>query len=209
MALFSQAIRKVLAVEDGYQNNASDIGNYSAYDERGNFVDRQDRPNRTSLAGTNYGISAETYSTLLKRSVGPLEMKNLPKNTATRIYHRMWDNIQGDFILDQKVAEIFFDGYVNHGSTGVKLMQVMISVFPDGVVGPITLERLNNLPPEKVYQEYIKVRENFYRKLAQRPGQGQFLKGWLRRLEYYGPYGGGSSAFVSTAALIALLWSLA
>ena len=189
MADFQKAIQKVLKVEGGYQKLEGDLGNYSAYDNSGNYVARDQRKGRTNLAGTNYGISASMYSSLKKRAVTEQEIRELTLSEAINIYRiAFWNRIQGDKIRDQQLAEIIFDGKVNHGSTGIVLLQRLINsmganIEVDGAFGPITLSAVNRLNPERLYNGYIEVRKAFYNQLADN-GFSQFLKGWLNRLGF-------------------------
>ena len=55
-----------------------------------------------------------------------------------------WDKILGDEIADQDIAESIFNFAVNAGSrTSAKLAQIAVEAKPDGVIGPVTLEKIN------------------------------------------------------------------
>ena len=57
------------------------------------------------------------------------------------------------------------------------------SVGIDGVIGPLSLAAISELPIDKLTARYLKVRETFYQGLvAKNPSQGSFLNGWLNRL---------------------------
>jgi len=191
MADFSKAVDKVLDVEGGYQNMPEDIGNYNAYTAAGEKVSRSRRKGMTLRAGTNYGISAEFLSGRLGREVSVAEMKNLTLNQAVQLYKEsFWDTILGDAIRNQHLAEMIFDGRVNHGRTGVVLLQRAINglggnLVVDGIFGPKTLEAVNTFPAEQVYECLRAHRAQLYHELAKRPGQHIFLNGWLNRLKKF------------------------
>ncbi len=175
MAKFDPAYSIVLRLEGGYQNNPADKGNYNSLGD---------------LVGTKYGISAPVLEQWIGRPPTKMDMANLNTHTAKAIYYNLyWKNIQGDFIRSQDLANIFFDGHVNHGRTGIRLMQRVLGVSDDGIVGPITLNALNSSDTGKTYVAYRRTREAFYRQLAT-GSQAQFLNGWLRRLQAFTAYGG-------------------
>ncbi|MEM6377821.1 MAG: glycosyl hydrolase 108 family protein [Bacteroidota bacterium] len=188
MADFNQAAQKVLRLEGGYQNNPADAGNYNAYDSQGRKSKWRQHFNNLR-AGTNHGISAWTYSSVLGREVSAAEMKALPRQTALDIYDRLyWDKIKGDQINNQAIAELTFDSIVNQGGNGVKMVQSTLNFLGndlavDGVVGPITLRALNQAPVGGFLGKLLEIRAEAYKRLASRlPENKVFLRGWLNRL---------------------------
>lgn len=114
--------------------------------------------------------------------------------------------ILGDQIQSQAVANILFDGRVNHGSTGVRLIQQVLGVGVDGVVGPITMAAINNSNPNKLVADYKEARRQFYHQLVNNnPNYQVFLQGWLNRLSQFStsPAGvlGGVGSIVGLVAL--------
>lgn len=180
MANFMTAYNIVAGHEGGYQKHPNDSGNYNSLDQ---------------LVGTNWGISAPVYEAYLDRPPSESDMRNMSKQTAANIYKsNFWDKIRGDQIQSQAVANIFFDGAVNHGRTGVRIMQRVLGVAVDGIVGPVTLGKLNSFDPAKVYLSYKQARTNFYHQLSrEKPRLAVFLQGWLKRINSF-------TDFTSTAA---------
>lgn len=172
MARFEQAYQLVALAEGGYQNYAEDTGNYNS---------------RGQLVGTNWGINAQVYEKHLGRPPSVADMQNMPKATAIQIYKaRYWDRIKGNSINNQAVANVLFDGHVNHGNWGIQMMQEVLGVAKDSVVGPITLNAINSADPGRLIQAYVQRRERAYRWLAaNRAGQSKFLRGWLNRLQKF------------------------
>ncbi|MEM9259705.1 MAG: glycosyl hydrolase 108 family protein [Bacteroidota bacterium] len=104
MAQFQIAYDIVRGHEGGYQKKANDPGNKNS---------------RGELVGTNWGINAKIYESYLKRPPTEQDMRNMPKHIAVMLYKQLyWDPIKGDEIRDQQVANILFDGHVNHGRWG-------------------------------------------------------------------------------------------
>ncbi len=199
MAKFEDAVAKVLDAEGGYQNDPADWGNYNAYTTDGQFVAYAERKGRTLRAGTNRGINAGLLSGLKKQEISVAEMQALSQAQAISIYKQVyWDSIQGDLIRHQALAEMIFDAKVNHGSTGVKLLQRVLNKLGyklqvDGKLGPSTLIAVNQANPITVHDAMIQARRELYHHLAERrEGNQRFLKGWLARLDKFPPLGSGS-----------------
>lgn len=194
MARFQEAYNLVALAEGGYQKYIEDSGNYNS---------------RGDLVGTNWGISAKTYESYLNRPPTETDMRNMSKQTAIQIYKRnYWDRIKADDIQSQAVANVLFDGHVNHGGWGVRMIQEVLGVAKDGVVGPITLHAINSANPGQLVARYVERRRQAYHWLADnRAGQRKFLNGWLNRLKKFvadnpgtATAGGASVIFVGLAA---------
>ncbi len=194
MASFTEIINTVLDVEGGYQNMPEDWGNYNAYDSNGELIPYKERPGVTLQAGTNRGISAALYSGLMKREVSVMEMKSISEDKAIMIYRKVyWEPIQADKINSQKLANLIFDARVNHGYTGIKIVQKVINTLGyspqlqvDGIVGQKTIEAINSIAPHTLHNGILDGRIQLYHHLAiSRPGNERFLNGWLNRLKKF------------------------
>lgn len=178
MANFTTSYNRTAANEGGYQVSPNDPGNYNGAGQ---------------LVGTNWGISAKVYEEWLGRSVTAQDMKSMTKATAKNIMQaKYWDKIKGDQLPNQYVADIFFDGVVNHGQ-GVRLAQEVLGVSQDNIFGPQTLTALLNASPATFYNAYKERRRKYYYQLAQNPGQLVFLSGWLERLDKYNDFETGAT----------------
>ena len=175
MADFRKALVHTLRWEGGYQDHPADPGNYNSIGE---------------LVGTNHGIAAPTLEAWLGTHPSKRIMQNLTIEAAGCIYRSgYWESIKGDSIINQEVANILFDGHVNHGRTGIRLMQDVLHVKRDGIVGPNTLNAINTAPPHHIYPAYKEARRAFYLRIVQRrPEMEVFLKGWLNRINSFKYY---------------------
>lgn len=192
MADFQKAVEKVLSLEGGYQNIEQDIGNYSAFDSKGRFIDRANRPGRTTRAGTNLGISAETLSLLKQKAVTSSDLKSLSRSDATNIYKdKYWNSIRGNEIQNQQLAEIILDARVNHGRTGVGILQKVLNKLGarleiDAKIGPKTLEAIRRFPANVIHDCLKVARSGFYEQIIKaNPSQEIFRKGWVKRLSHF------------------------
>lgn len=153
MANFNDAVEKTLINEGGYVNDKDDIG-----------------------GETKFGIS--------KRAYPDVDIKNLTVEEAKKIYKRdYWDRLRCDEIISQKVAFELFDTAVNMGvRTASKLIQGCVGVKPDGIIGNITLQAINETDEELLLLRFKLAKITRYVYLAKkRPENKKFLLGWINR----------------------------
>ncbi len=153
MAAFNKAIEKTLLHEGGYVFDKDDAG-----------------------GETNFGIS--------KRAYPNVDIKSLTKADASAIYKEdYWDKVRGDEIRSQKVADTLFDTAVNMGvRTASKLMQGCIGVYPDGIIGNITLSKLNKEDEELTLLRFKLAKIARYVYITKkRKANRKYLLGWINR----------------------------
>jgi len=163
MGNFDLAIKFVLNAEGGYSNHPNDHGGQ-----------------------TNFGITYLTFKEAKKRGIisdNLNSVKDLTLQDAKNIYQAMfWDKINGD-ALPTDVSIALFDTAVNMGvSASVKMLQGILGVQQDGIVGSQTLSAIQNYSGS-IIDDFLDARKTKYEELAERPGQGVFLKGWLNRVD--------------------------
>jgi lysozyme family protein len=94
-----------------------------------------------------------------------------------------WDNIGGDQLVHQSIAENIFDFQVNTGKPARVLAQLVVGVTPDGSFGQRTIDALNAQDPEKFVLSYSLAKIARYRDIVQRDkSQIKFLMGWINRV---------------------------
>lgn len=124
-----------------------------------------------------------------------------------------WNQINGDGIIDQDVANVIGDHAVHEGAKdATEMVQwVLVNKFNrrdvriDGDFGPVTLRALNTVNPRQFFNEFTDFRVAFYKyrgnsltrdrslddelyKLGVRPSTSQgedFLEGWLNRMDKF------------------------
>lgn len=173
MANFQLFIPILQRVEGGYQNLVGDSGNYNSLGQR---------------VGTNYGISARFYEDIIKRPPTVADMKAITKDQAKAMYKKyFWDDVHGDLMINQSVANIIADHAVNGGESSIgKIVQKILvndfkkSLSIDGDIGPKTVEAINSVNQQLLFNKIKAGRENAYYNLG-----GEFLAGWLERLKSF------------------------
>lgn len=153
---FKKAMAVVLKHEGGYVNNPLDTG-----------------------GETKYGIS--------KRAYPHLDIKNLTIDEAMAIYHGdYWKPVQGDLIVGNELAIQVFDMAVNAGiGAAAKILQTIVGVTADGVIGPVTLRAVDAYPSiDGLLWRYKFERARYYARIVSRnQSQAAFLMGWINRID--------------------------
>ena len=146
----------LLAHEGGYVNHPSDPGGM-----------------------TNLGVTKRTYDEYHGTDVTEDEMKALTKADVEPIYRRnYWDRCRCPD-LPTGVDWAVFDFAVNAGTgRAAKALQQAVEATQDGLIGPMTLIKVKQVPVENIINRIAIYREQFYRSLKT---FDTFGKGWLRR----------------------------
>jgi len=94
-----------------------------------------------------------------------------------------WDKLQLEKIKNQQVADEIFVFAVNIGiKNAVKEVQKILQITPDGIVGSITVDKLNSIDANWFNEYFDKVEIAYYDSLVERnPSFKQFLTGWYNR----------------------------
>lgn len=115
---------------------------------------------------------------LLLSNVGDL------KDEVYRFYKKeFWDKMQLDKVNSEHICNEMFIFGVNVGYvTCIKETQKLIGVTADGIIGNITLGKLNQVNEVWFDKEFDKVEMAYYERLVeQKPHLAINLKGWFNR----------------------------
>ena len=126
---------------------------------------------------TNFGITKKFYPNV--------DIKNLTKEQAKKIYHQdYWRPAKCDEVPPH-LRHIYFDMCVNFGRSGaVKVLQQAANsknrnkIEVDGGIGPNTLNAIQNISLDRV-RAYRVLR--FANIVIDKPKQEKFWVGWFRR----------------------------
>tara|TARA_Y100000004_G_scaffold196600_1_gene267159 strand:+ start:913 stop:1506 length:594 start_codon:yes stop_codon:yes gene_type:complete len=162
MADFVLAHKKVHKAEGGYSNNPNDSGNY---------VDGY-------LVGSNFGISAPVLKNQLGKRPTVEDMRGLSPKLALLIYkNEYWNKIQGDYIKNQSVAHLLYDGAVNQGYSFMR-SAIKKAVLEQGEeYEGINANQINSLNQREFFYSVFRDRLDRYYS-----GKKEFRKGWIKRL---------------------------
>jgi lysozyme family protein len=142
-------------------------------------IDPNDRGNWTGgqvdlgrLVGSKFGVSAAAHPTE--------DIVGLTEDRAKAIYLRdYWGPAGCDAVPDAIRFELF-DMAVNSGvGNAVKTLQRAVGETPDGVLGPLTLQALQSMPPLRLAARFAGQRLNFLADCAGWQSEG---RGWSKRI---------------------------
>lgn len=95
-----------------------------------------------------------------------------------------WDTICGDKIKSDKIASTMFSCSVLSGpKNSIRMAQRVCNVTADGIMGPISLEAINNFPEKNFVMAYALGRIARFCGIVERDAsQSVFLRGWIKRV---------------------------
>lgn len=161
MADFSNAFEEMIRDEGGYQ--LTDVPG----DAGGQTYAGISRRNNPDWQGWAY-----------------IDRKEIPSSQMVRDFYkiRFWDDIRGDQITDQRIASCIFNFFVNTGKPAKTIAQLVVGATPDGVIGDVTVGKINQIDPERFIMAYTLGKMARYAEICNRDrGQSKFLLGWLNR----------------------------
>jgi lysozyme family protein len=168
MSFIDKLVEDILKREGGYVNHPDDKG-----------------------GPTNFGITQRTLSSWEDRKVTALEVKNMRKATAKRIYTYNYFYTPQINIIPRELQGQVFDCSINHGSRrAIKLLQDTLknSGYPvsvDGILGLQSAQACRDAVKNSgsdLSNMLVDTRVAFYNRIVEKnPSQHVFLKGWLRR----------------------------
>lgn len=143
----------------------------------GGFSDHPDDPG----GRTNYGITEATYNAFrASKGQGRRNVRLIDEIEVKEIYRlQYWSRVQGDRLPDG-LDYCVMDYAVNSGpARAVKVLQRILGVEADGVVGAVTLAAARAQSPVRIINDICDERMRFLKKLKHWP---KFKTGWTRRV---------------------------
>lgn len=164
MAEFNRYAKKLVEIEGGYVNHPEDKG-----------------------GPTNLGITLNTFRQYCGQGKTIKDLRNMSYGTWCEIMKDMyWDKCLGDEIHNQALAEIIVDWCVNSGTVGLRKVQEIVGVKPDGIAGPKTLSAINGANQKELFDRILSARNQFYVNIVKKnPSQRVFMNGWMNRLNHF------------------------
>ncbi len=167
------------------------VGETIEHEGGGEFVDHPDDPG----GATRWGVSLRTarkhgelFDVDEDGEVEVEEIRHLPREQAVTYYHRVWDRLGVEAIEDQVIAAKVFDLAVNMGDRrGVKRLQLALRANSrptavDGIIGPNTLNRVNNALKLALLAALRSEAAGYYRTLIAHDERfAAFRAGWMAR----------------------------
>ena len=154
---FPKSLEYTLGWEGGYTNHPSDPG-----------------------GATNWGITIADARMYWKPNATALDIKKMPRDVAVKIYkEKYWDR-QHCELMPSGLDFAMFDYGVNSGvGRSQKVLQKILKVTPDGIIGNKTLQAMRMQDTQFMILAICEERLKFVRSLKTFP---VFGKGWVRRI---------------------------
>ncbi len=157
----------------------------------GGYSDGKGR-NRNDRGGpTNRGVTQKTYDQFRKDSGLSLrDVKLITDDEVKAVYRTMYWAVAKCGVLPPPLDLYVFDGAVNMGpGRAAKILQGVLGVGADGVIGPVTISALQEEVAagqlDELCNNYLAARLDFYTELAEDdPTQLAFINGWQNRIEH-------------------------
>lgn len=166
MAKLEPLAKFILSYEGGFVNDPNDSG-----------------------GATNKGVTIATWRAqgYDKDGDGDIDVQDLKIITeadAVSIMRRnYWNRWHGDEIKDQSVANMLVDWVWSSGKPAITLVQQMLGVKADGIVGAKTIAALNAQYPRTFLQKLRLRRLRFLDGVVKAtPKKKRFIAGWYRRV---------------------------
>lgn len=152
--------------EGGFSNNKSDKG-----------------------GATNMGITLTTWKSQgydIDKD-GDIDINDLKlaskQDVINLLKKNYWDKWKADEIQNQSIANLLVDWVWNSGIHGIKIPQRVLKIEQDGIVGPKTIQSINNSNQKNLFNDLKQARKDFFIGITEsNKSQAVFLKGWLNRL---------------------------
>lgn len=136
---------------------------------------------------TNMGVTLKTFREHYGKDMCAEDLRRMSEEQWRHIMKSgYWDWCRCDEIKSQSVADIIADWCVNSGLAGIRRVQEIAGVRPDGIVGPVTVNAINAHSPEDLFNRIKDARKQFYVNIVRRdPSQKVFMNGWMNRIESF------------------------
>jgi len=152
------------------------------------FVDDPD----DAGGATKNGVTLATWQTVGydKNHDGHIDKEDIKLLTVDDfklVLKKFWDTFKADEIHNQSIAETCVDWLWGSGKNAITLVQRSLKVVPDGMVGPVTINAINNYPDQEHLFGLIKAERVMFilRIIEANPSQHKFYQGWINRIYSY------------------------
>lgn len=170
MANFERFAKRLLRLEGGFVNHSKDQG-----------------------GPTKFGVVLSTWREhgYDKDGDGDIDIDDIRKLTeddaryiAKKIF---WDYFNADLILNDSVAELIVDwGYNSGRKTVAMIVQRLVKIVDDGIIGPQSINAINCAQQEGLFDALKIERKVFLNNIIKRkPDQVVFYDGWMNRLNSF------------------------
>lgn len=181
MAQIKNALELTLKYEGDYSKDKDDTGGETLFG-----ISRKNNPTWQGWAIIDE-IKKKNFGLMKPESVN--EFKKSHFDLVTNLYKtNYWDKCKLDDVKSQEIANQIFDIAVNMGvNKASKLLQEILGVTVDGIIGSQTIEKLNSHPNINfVNNNLVQHRiSGYFAIYVLNLSQSKFLRGWINRASGY------------------------
>lgn len=172
MAKFNLALLKALSHEGGYVNDPDDLG--------GETYKGIARNSHSSWSGWKIIDKSKQDKSFPANLVNNVNLQQLVEQFYLESF---WQPLKADQIQNQTSANSVFDFAVNTGCiTSTRLVQSIVGTKIDGIIGQITLNKINSMDHGHFQAALTVAKMEYYMNIIRRrPTSKKFLLGWLSR----------------------------
>ena len=130
---------------------------------------------------TNKGVTLATFRSVFGKDKTVKDLKKITDSQWMTIFKtKFWDRYKADNIKDEWITYLLVDWLWTSGpGNAIERVQKFLGLKIDGIVGNVTINKINSYNGKELFTKLWHLRENFIKTRAQYPIYG---KGWLRRL---------------------------
>jgi lysozyme family protein len=172
MAEFNISLQKTFAYEGGYRNDPNDLGG-----ETYKGISRASHSEWKGWVIVDKYKKLSNFPTTLDKDV------ELQKQIELFYLYEFWFPLKADQIQNQTTADSIFDFAVNAGiNESVEITQSIVGTKADGIIGEITLQKLNSLDFGYFQSAFTVAKITHYISIIKkRPANKKYLYGWIDR----------------------------
>lgn len=172
MAKFIISLQKIVTNEGGYINDPDDLGGETY----------------KGIARNSHG-SWQGWALIEQFKSKPdfphsLDTNSQLQNLVEQFYlNNFWLPLNAELIQNQTSADSVFDFAVNSGlTTATRLVQSIVGTRIDGIIGVITLNKINSMDFGYFQAKLTVAKIEYYiNTIRKRPTSKKFLLGWISR----------------------------
>jgi len=172
MAEFKISFQKTLAHEGGYANDHDDLGG-----ETYKGISRHAHSKWSGWVIIEKYKNHHDFPTILDNDL------ELQKQVDLFYLYEFWLPLKADQIQNQTTADSIFDFAVNSGlTTATRLVQSIVGTKIDGIIGVITLNKINSMDFGYFQAKLTVAKIEYYiNTIRKRPTSKKILLGWISR----------------------------
>lgn len=133
---------------------------------------------------TMMGVTLKVYQKYFGKDKTAEDLKNISDEEWLAIFKDgYWNPWKADEIKNQSIAKLVVDmGWMSGVKTAIKKVQECLGCKADGIVGPVTIGKLNEKTTFTTFRKLWLMRYQWLIEISKKGNNKKFLRGWQNRL---------------------------